>query len=90
MGTQFLVLRDQLAPKKYDVGSKATLALISSCVLLLSGCFESEDSCYKRLDKGLSQTDILNGVGLELVLILTNEDLNVCDYTVHLGRVIKK
>lgn len=55
----------------------------------LAGCWESEQSCYDRLTNNLSSEQILAEVGLKLVLIKMNEDLNVCDYTVLGSQVIK-
>jgi hypothetical protein len=58
--------------------------------LALAGCWgESESSCLDRLTKNLSSSQILAEVGLQLVLIAHNDDLNVCDYTV-LGNSIVK
>lgn len=57
--------------------------------LILSGCFETETQCLDRLTKDLSSSQVLAGVGLKLGLILTNDDLDVCDYTVLGNQVIE-
>lgn len=64
-------------------------ALVLGFAIMLTGC-ESEESCYKRLNDKLSSNAILNGIGLELVMILHNDDLSVCDYTVHMDSLIRK
>jgi len=57
--------------------------------LALAGCLETESQCLDRLTKDLYDSQVLAGVGLKLALILSNDDLNVCDYTVLGNQVIK-
>lgn len=66
-------------------GKFAVLAL----PLVLAGCWESEDDCYERLTKNLSSSQVLAEVGVKLVLIRVNDDLNVCDYTVLGNSVVR-
>lgn len=55
----------------------------------LAAC-QSEESCYNNIDSRLSDSAILDGEGLFLVMAYQNEDINVCDFTVVGGRLYKK
>ena len=60
-------------------------------LLLLSGCWESEHDCFSRLleeEAKLPYAQHLS-VAIDLSNIINNTDLNVCDYTVLGGRVVK-
>jgi hypothetical protein len=67
-------------------------ALLLTLPLALAGCWETEQDCYMRLllkeDPMLTPTQALS-VAAQLIQIKNNTDLNVCDYTVLGGRVVK-
>jgi hypothetical protein len=67
--------------------SKALIALV--LLTALAAC-QSEESCYSKHDSRLSDSAILDGEGLFLVMAYQNEDINVCDFTVVGGRLYKK
>ena len=64
---------------------------LALAVVTLTACQgETEVQCLDRLTENLSSQQILDGVGVTLAMIMSNEDLNVCDYTVLGSSVIKK